>query len=113
MQIGDTDLRRDRLRLRAHGWLTAAISALGHGRVLCAKAEIECVLHVGPVLADGAVRRRLPAGPLVFQPAIVVKVHDEKEDPAADDHGAAQEEEVLVVIEDIHQQPWEGIRNGI
>lgn len=36
---------------------------------------------------------------------VVVDVHDKEEDTTSQDHGATHEEKVLVVLEDIHQEP--------
>lgn len=48
---------------------------------------------------------------------VVVDVHDEEEDATGQDHGARHEEKVLVVLEDVHQEPCNvrkaGMEKGI
>lgn len=44
---------------------------------------------------------------------VVVDVHGKEEDATGQDHGATHEEKVLVVLEDIHQEPCDVRRAGM
>lgn len=44
---------------------------------------------------------------------VVVDVHDKEEDATGQDHGATHEEKVLVVLEDIHQEPCDVRKAGM